>query len=122
MIDFKDCYDDLVEWYNRLDDKDRSSHIVDCLEALKTLVDKVMPRKVIFNDLGYDHHHNVNVYGAKCPSCDLILFDWTDDDVKDSFDGDIEEMFHDNFVSHGYCGRHQYCDRCGQRLDWSEDE
>ena len=91
-------------------------------KTLQKLVNKVTPKKVIFDDLGYDHHHNVNVYGVKCPNCDLILYDWTDDDVKDSSDGDIEEMFHDNFVSHGYCGRHQYCDRCGQRLDWSEED
>ena len=67
MIDFKDCYDDLVEWYNRLDDKDRSSHIVDCLETLKTLVDKVMPRKV-------EKKHYTDVLGHNvifkiCPRC-----------------------------------------------------
>ena len=92
MIDFKDCYDDLVEWYNRLDDKDRSSHIVDCLEALKTLVDKATPKKPIKEkEQGLRY-----VTSYSCPNCHKIFLgavadycfhcgqrlDWSEDETS----------------------------------------
>ena len=35
---------------------------------------------------------------------------------------DIETRFKSCFVHHGYMGRLNYCDRCGQKLDWGKYE
>ena len=58
---------------------------------LQELVDKATPKKIIYEDIGYDHYKNVNVYGCICPSCGLHIIEFTDDDVSTDSD-DIETM------------------------------
>lgn len=77
--------------------------------------------KVKFEDAGYNHYQNVNVYSCRCPSCrlDIIMFD--DNDVSDDCDceGDVEKMFHSSMIQ-GPEGMNSYCNRCGQKLDWGD--
>lgn len=90
--------------------------------AIKTL-GKQIPKKVSFEDVGYDTYHNVNIYACKCPSCELEIIRFTDDDISDSCNSDDpKEMFHSSMVHHGYIGLNNYCNRCGQKLNWSEEE
>lgn len=83
---------------------------------------KRMPQKVLYEDVGYDQYHNVNLYACICPSCglEIILFD--DNDVKESESDVPEKMFHDCMVHHSYMGLNNFCNRCGQRLDWRTHE
>lgn len=34
----------------------------------------------------------------------------------------MEDMFHSSMVHHAYIGMNNYCNRCGQKLDWREKE
>ncbi len=84
--------------------------------------EKYKSKKVIYEDIGYDQYHNVNVYACICPSCGLHIIEFDDEDVKNSDSDYPEEMFHDCMVHHGYIGLNNFCNRCGQKLDWSEEE
>ena len=76
-------------------------------------------KKVLFEDIGYDSFHNVNVYACICPSCGLHIIEFTDDEVDLYCDTDDPEvMFKSSMVHHGYEGLNSFCNRCGQRLDW----
>lgn len=79
---------------------------------------KQIPQKVVYEDIGYDIHKNVNVYACICPSCGLYIIEFDDEDVKNSKSDKPKQMFHDCLIYHGYEGRNNYCDRCGQKLDW----
>nr|DAN01748.1 MAG TPA: NADH-PPase NADH pyrophosphatase zinc ribbon domain [Caudoviricetes sp.] len=47
----------------------------------------------------------------------------SDDDVDSKCNSDNpEDMFHSNMVHHAYIGMNNYCNRCGQKLDWSEKD
>lgn len=78
---------------------------------------KQIPQKVVYEDIGYDMHKNVNVYACICPSCGLHIIRFDDSDIK-CFDGDEKAMFHSNMVHHAYIGLNNFCNRCGQKLDW----
>lgn len=91
----------------------------DDIEVLQELVDKATPKKIIYEDIGYDHYKNVNVYGCICPSCGLHIIEFTDDDVSTDSD-DIETMFNSSMVHHGHQGLNNFCNRCSQAFDWSE--
>lgn len=83
--------------------------------------EKWKPKKVLFEDIGYDQYHNVNVYACICPDCGLHIFEFTDDDVDDKCDSDDPEvMFKSRMVHHGYMGLDNFCNRCGRRLDWGD--
>ena len=85
-------------------------------------LEKQIPKKVKYEDTGYNHYSNVNTYSCACPSCGLDIINF-DDDVSDNCDSDdIERMFHSSMVPHGYEGLNNYCNRCGQKLDWSEED
>lgn len=89
--------------------------------AIKAL-EKQMPKKVKYEDVGYDQYNNVNVYACICPSCDLEIIKFNDNDVSDKCEScDVEKMFHSSMVYHAYIGLNNYCNRCGQKLDWSEE-
>ena len=90
--------------------------------AIKAL-EKQIPKKVKYEDVGYDQYNNVNVYACICPSCGLEIIRFNDDDVSDKCESDeTEEMFHSSMVHHAYIGLNNYCNRCGQKLDWSDEE
>lgn len=63
-------------------------------QNLKELIDKETPMKVKY----------LKPYNVKCPYCDYIL-------GKDFIPTNEREKTY-----------HQYCCRCGQRLDWSGDD
>lgn len=90
-------------------------------DTLQKLVDKATPKKIIYEDIGYDHYKNVNVYGCICPSCGLHIIEFTDDDVSTDSD-DIETMFNSSMVHHGYQGLNNFCNRCSQAFDWSDED
>lgn len=90
-------------------------------DTLQELVDKAAPKKIIYEDIGYDHYKNVNVYGCICPSCGLHIIEFTDDDVSTDSD-DIETMFNSSMVHHGHQGLNNFCNRCSQAFDWSDED
>ncbi|MFR7370709.1 MAG: hypothetical protein ACLUTN_10790 [Thomasclavelia ramosa] len=90
-------------------------------DTLQELVDKATPKKIIYEDIGYDHYKNVNVYGCICPSCGLHIIEFTDDDVSTDSD-DIETMFNSSMVHHGHQGLNNFCNRCSQAFDWSDED
>lgn len=82
---------------------------------------KQIPKKVLYEDVGFDCHHNVNLYACICPSCGLHIIDFSDDDVDSKCNSDNpEDMFHSSMVHHAYIGMNNYCNRCGQKLDWGK--
>lgn len=83
-------------------------------------IEKSNPQKVIYEDVGYDPYKNVNVYACICPSCGLHIIDFDDNDVSNSESDYPKEMFHDCMVHHGYMGLNNFCNRCGQAIDWSD--
>ena len=84
-------------------------------------IEKWKPEKVIFEDVGYDIHNDVNVYACVCPDCGLEIIIFTDDDISDDCDSDEpEDMFKSSMIHHGYMGLNNFCNRCGKRLDWGE--
>ena len=90
--------------------------------AIKSLKKQVQ-KKVKYEDVGYDQYNNVNVYACVCPSCGLEIIRFNDNDVSDKCEScDTEEMFHSSMVHHAYIGLNNYCNRCGQKLDWSDEE
>ncbi len=85
-------------------------------------LEKQMPKKVRYEDVGYEQYDNVNVYACICPSCDLEIIKFDDNDVSKKCESDdVEKMFHSSMVHHAYVGLNNYCNRCGQKLDWSEE-
>ncbi len=90
-------------------------------EAIKAL-EKQTPRKVLYEDVGYDYHHDVNLYACICPSCSLPIIEFSDNDIDPECNSDNpEDMFHSSMVHHAYIGMNNYCNRCGQKLDWCEE-
>lgn len=78
--------------------------------------------KVLYEDVGFDCHHDVNLYACICPSCGLHIIDFSDDDVDSKCNSDNpEDMFHSSMVYHAYIGMNNYCNRCGQKLGWREE-
>lgn len=89
------------------------------LEVAVKAVRKQMYRKVSYEDVGYDQYHDVNLYACICPSCGLHIIGFSDDDVVFKCNSDNpEDMFHSSMVHHAYIGMNNYCNRCGQKLDW----
>lgn len=91
------------------------------IEMAINALGKQIPKKVKFEDVGYDQYRNVNMYACMCPSCGLEIIIFDDNDVSDECDSDdVKEMFHSSMVHHAYKGMNNYCNRCGQKLDWSK--
>lgn len=92
------------------------------IEIATKALEKQIPKKIKYEDVGYDQYNNVNVYACICPSCDLEIIKFDDNDVSDKCESDdVEKMFHSSMVHHAYIGLNNYCNRCGQKLDWSEE-
>lgn len=90
-------------------------------KAIKALK-KQIPKKVLYEDVGYDFYRDVNLYACMCPSCGLQIIEFSDNDVDFGCNSDNpEEMFHSSMVHHAYIGLNNFCNRCGQKLDWSEE-
>ena len=82
---------------------------------------KWKPKKVLFEDVGYDYYQNVNLYACICPDCGLHIIEFTDNDVDRKCDSDNpEDMFKSSMVHHGHMGLDNFCNRCGRKLDWGE--
>lgn len=93
-----------------------------CDSGAKALKKQIL-KKVLYEDVGFDCHHNVNLYACICPSCGLHIIDFSDDDVDSKCNSDNpEDMFHSSMVHHAYIGMDNYCNRCGQKLDWGEED
>lgn len=92
----------------------------DAQELMEQLVDRVTPKKVVFEDICYDPCRDVLIYGAKCPVCGSVLFKWDDDDLRKLNYQSIEDSFYKNFFYRN-CDR-LYCERCGHKLDWGNDD
>lgn len=107
---------------------DYYSHACNCYERgwclnpqISRPAEKWTPKKVLFEDVGYEYYQNVNVYACICPDCGLHIFEFTDDDVDDKCDSDNPEvMFKSSMAHHGYMGLDNFCNRCGRRLDWGD--
>lgn len=81
---------------------------------------KQIPKKILYEDGWYDRYHNLNLYACICASCGLHLINFNDDNIESSESDEPKEMFHDCMVYHEYIGLNNFCNRCGQRLDWSQ--
>lgn len=79
---------------------------------------KNTPQKVIYEDVGYDHYRGVNVYACICPCCGVRVIQFDDDDIPNCKSDEPKEMFHSCLVHHAYMGLNNFCNRCGQKLDW----
>lgn len=89
--------------------------------AIKALK-KQIPKKILYEDVGFDCCYDINLYACICPSCGLHIIDFSDDDVDSKCNSDNpEDMFRSSMVHHAYIGMNNYCNRCGQKLDWSEE-
>lgn len=112
---------DLIE-----QDWSHMSEIVEYQKALERAIkalEKQIPRKVLYEDVGYDGHQDINLYACICPSCRLPIIEFSDDDIDSECNSDDpEDMFHSSMVHHAYIGMNNYCNRCGQKLDWREEE
>ena len=54
---------------------------------------------------------------------DDYSIEFDDNDVSEKCESDdVEKMFHSSMVHHAYIGLNNYCNRCGQKLDWSDKE
>ena len=94
---------------------------VPALKMAINALEKQMQKKVKYEDVGYDQYNNVNVYACICPSCGLEIIRFNDNDISDKCEsGDTEEMFHSSMVHHAYIGLNNYCNRCGQKLNWDK--
>lgn len=94
----------------------------EALDVAIKVLKKQIPKKVRYEDVGYEQYGNVNVYACICPSCDLEIIKFDDNDVSEKCESDdVEKMFHSSMVHHAYVGLNNYCNRCGQKLDWSEE-
>lgn len=113
----RDAMDDLREY--KIFDKRLSARTVSV--AVKAIM-KQLPKKVLYEDVGYDFRKNENLYACICPSCKCRIIDFSDGDISyyDGFDGNFEKMFHSSMVHHAYDGLNGYCNRCGQKLDWGD--
>lgn len=70
----------------------------------------------------FDCCYDINLYACICPSCGLHIIDFSDDDVDSKCNSDNpEDMFRSSMVHHAYIGMNNYCNRCGQKLDWGEE-
>ena len=91
-------------------------------QTIKKASEKQTPKKVLYEDVGYDFHYDVNLYACICPSCGLHIIEFSDNDVDFECNSDNpEDMFHSSMVHHAYIGLNNFCNRCGQKLDWSEE-
>ena len=89
--------------------------------AVKALK-KQIPKKILYEDVGFDCCYGINLYACICPSCGLYIIDFSDDDVDSKCNSDNpEDMFRSSMVHHAYIGMNNYCNRCGQKLDWGEE-
>lgn len=96
------------------------SIVADCCRVAVKALNKQVKKKVIYEDVGYDPWHSENVYACICPSCNLHIITFTDSEIEgnDDFGGEPEKMFHSCLIHHGYIGLNNYCNRCGQKLNW----
>ena len=93
----------------------------ECYKTIINALEKQMQKKVKYEDVGYDQYNNVNVYACICPSCGLEIIRFNDNDISDKCEsGNTEEMFHSSMVHHAYIGLNNYCNRCGQKLNWDK--
>lgn len=82
------------------------------------LIEKYKPQKVLYEDVGYDSFHNENLFACICPSCGLHIIEFRDFDVSYSNSDNPKEMFLECLDPSGGIGLNNFCNRCGQRLDW----
>lgn len=117
------------------------TNLPDEREVVMKAVVKQVPKKPEFVT-GYNDCRNENTYAVLCPECGATFIEWSDSDIDKAIEGDllfpnsleireaqnsydysdIEKTFRDYFCGAVEDGRQKYCDACGQRIDWSEQE
>lgn len=104
--------------YAEAEAKGLSQQYKKAFKQVSKALGKQTPKKVLYEDIGYDSWNNQNMYACICPSCGLRIFEFGDNDItsEENFDGDIEKMFHSCFVHHNYQGLNNYCNRCGKKI------
>ena len=94
--------------------------IVEYRKALELAVKALKSRW--YEVVEYDECYDVNLYACICPSCGLHIIEFSDNDVVFKCNSDSpEDVFHSGMVHHAYIGMNNYCNRCGQKLDWGEE-
>lgn len=106
------------DWSDMADLVEYQKALERAVKALK----KQIPKKILYEDVGFDCCYDINLYACICPSCGLHIIDFSDDDVDSKCNSDNpEDMFRSSMVHHAYIGMNNYCNRCGQKLDWGEE-
>lgn len=91
------------------------------VSTLQKLVDRAVPKMVKYEDVGYDSYGGDNIYASICPRCGLHIIEFNDSMIPGCGNDDPREMFNSCMVHHGYIGLNSFCNRCGQALDWSDE-
>lgn len=120
---YEDCNEKLCDNCDLCYMQGTAGEHIKSIEMAVQALEKQIPKKVRYEDVGYEQYGNVNAYACICPSCDLEIIKFNDNDVSEKCESDdVEKMFHSSMVHHAYIGLNNYCNRCGQKLDWSDEE
>ena len=120
---YEDCNEQLCDNCDLCYAQGTVGEHIKSIEMAINALEKQIPKKVSYEDVGYEQYGNVNVYACICPSCDLEIIKFNDNDVSEKCESDdVEKMFHSSMVHHAYIGLNNYCSRCGQKLDWGDEE
>lgn len=120
---YEDCNEKLCDNCDLCYAQGNAGEHIKSIEIAIQALKKQIPKKVRYEDVGYEQYGNVNVYACICPSCDLEIIKFNDNDVSEKCESDdVEKMFRSSMVHHAYIGLNNYCNRCGQKLDWSDSD
>ncbi len=86
------------------------------------ILERLVPKKVRFVEGDWMAEMCRCYYMCQCPTCDLEVITFDEKDWHEhSREGDTpEEKFKSFMVHHAYMDLNNYCNRCGQKLDWGE--
>lgn len=92
------------------------------IAMVRKSLEKQIPQKVIYEDIGCDTYTGQNIYACRCPLCGFCIFGIGENDIvsEKDFDGDVEKMIRSCLARHNYKVHDRFCNRCGQALDWGD--
>lgn len=64
----------------------------------------------------------LNGFDGKERAFDSDSNNWISSKLREELNTNPEDMFHSSMVYHAYIGMNNYCNRCGQKLGWREEE